>query len=90
MSDRVLVTGAAGYLGSILVPELLAQGFSVTALDTFARNDGALNAVAAHPAFEPIRGDTRDKPLVERLVAKADIVIPLACLLYTSPSPRDS
>lgn len=81
MSDRVLVTGAAGYLGSILVPELLAQGFSVTALDTFARNDGALNAVAAHPAFEPIRGDTRDKPLVERLVAKADIVIPLAALV---------
>lgn len=81
MSDRVLVTGAAGYLGSILVPELLAQGFSVTALDTFARNDGALNAVAAHPAFEPIRGDTRDKPRVERLVAKADIVIPLAALV---------
>ncbi|OEO29664.1 hypothetical protein VW23_001875 [Devosia insulae DS-56] len=81
MSDRVLVTGAAGYLGSILVPELLAQGFSVTALDTFARNDGALNAVAAHPGFEPIRGDTRDKPLVERLVAKADIVIPLAALV---------
>ena len=81
MSEHVLVTGAAGYLGSILVPELLAKGYSVTALDTYARNDGALAACTAHPKFEPVRGDTRDKDLVSGLVAKSDIVIPLAALV---------
>lgn len=81
MSEHVLVTGAAGYLGSILVPELLANGYSVTALDTYARNDGALAACAAHPKFEPVRGDTRDKDLVKGLVARSDIVIPLAALV---------
>lgn len=81
MSERVLVTGAAGYIGSILVPELLARGYAVTALDTFARNDNSLGAVAAHPQFEPVRGDTRDEELIGELVAKADIVIPLAALV---------
>ena len=81
MGERVLVTGAAGYLGSILVPELLSRGYSVTALDTFARNDGSLAAVTADKNFEPVRGDTRDGALVEKLLAKADIVIPLAALV---------
>ncbi|WP_421779043.1 NAD-dependent epimerase/dehydratase family protein [Hoeflea sp.] len=81
MSTKVLVTGAAGYLGSILVPELLSRGYHVTGLDTFARNDGALNAVAANTNFEPVRGDTRDKDLVKGLVSKADVVIPLAALV---------
>lgn len=81
MGDRVLVTGAAGYLGSILVPELLANDYSVIALDTFQRNDGSLLANVADSKFEPIRGDTRDKDLVKGLIAKSDIVIPLAALV---------
>lgn len=76
-----MVTGAAGYLGSILVPELLARGYAVTALDTFARNDGSLNAVAAHRNFEAVRGDTRDTELVAGLLKNADVVIPLAALV---------
>ena len=81
MAEHILVTGAAGYLGSILVPELLARGFSVTALDTFARNDTALAAHCANTKFNPVRGDTRDHGLVDRLLAKADVVIPLAALV---------
>lgn len=81
MSERVLVTGAAGYLGSILVPALLDKGYEVIGLDTFARNDGSLNAVASNLGFEPVRGDTRDVELVKGLVAKSDVIIPLAALV---------
>lgn len=78
---HVLVTGGAGYLGSILVPELLAKGNKVTVLDTFERNDASLAHVVANPNFEPVRGDARDSDLVKSLVAKADIAIPLAALV---------
>ncbi len=81
MSVRVLVTGAAGYIGSILIPSLLARGDHVIALDTFARNDTTLAALCADPRFEPVRGDARDEDLVKRLVAEADLVIPLAALV---------
>jgi len=78
---RVLVTGAAGYIGSILVPALLARGAHVTALDTFARNDTVLAANCANPNFEPVRGDARNKDLVQKLMAKADVIVPLAALV---------
>ena len=76
--QRVLVTGAAGYIGSILVPYLLNEGYEVTALDTYARGDTDLAMCCADPKFSPVRGNVRDSDLVSRLVAKADIVIPLA------------
>lgn len=80
-SARVLVTGAAGYLGSILVPALLERGFAVTALDTYARGDTALAPVAANPNFRPVRGDARDETLLKQLLKDSDVVIPLAALV---------
>lgn len=81
MAVRVLVTGAAGYLGSVLVPALLDQGFHVVALDTFARNDTTLVAYVANPLFEPVRGDARDEGLIRELLGSVDLVIPLAALV---------
>jgi nucleoside-diphosphate-sugar epimerase len=81
MAMRVLVTGAAGYIGSILIPELLARGHHVCGLDTFGRNDASLAAVASDTRFEPVRGDVRDETLVKSLLAKSDVVIPLAALV---------
>ena len=81
MTQNVLLTGAAGYLGSILIPELLSQGYTVTALDTFSRNDTALTAVCANEHFTPVKGDARDEKLIKSLLSKADIVIPLAALV---------
>ena len=81
MAEQVFVTGAAGYLGSILVPALLTSGFRVTALDTYERGDTTLAALAANPHFEPVRGDARDEALVKELVSRADLVIPLAALV---------
>jgi nucleoside-diphosphate-sugar epimerase len=81
MAQRVLVTGAAGYLGSILIPDLIAQGYEVAALDNFVRNDAALVALCSNPRFEPVRGDARDEQLIQSLVAKSDIIIPLAAIV---------
>ncbi len=78
---HVLITGGAGYLGSILVPELLDRGHSVTVIDTFQRNDASLAHVIANPRFEPVRGDARDEDLVKSHIAKADLTIPLAALV---------
>lgn len=81
MAEQVFVTGAAGYLGSILVPALLSRGYRVTALDTYERGDTTLAALASNPNFEPVRGDVRDEKLIKNLLAHADIVIPLAALV---------
>ena len=78
---RVLVTGGAGYIGSILVPMLLDAGHSVIGLDNFMYEQTSLSDCCIHPGFEIIRGDVRNKELLRRLIAKADIVIPLACIV---------
>jgi nucleoside-diphosphate-sugar epimerase len=81
MTTRVLVTGAGGYIGSILVPALLDAGYAVDALDTYGRGDPVLAAVCHHPNFNPVKGDTRDESIVKPLLQTADIIIPLAALV---------
>lgn len=82
-NDRssVLVTGAAGYLGSILVPEFLRRGYRVTAVDNFMYNPSSLLDVCHDENLAIVRGDVRDQNLMKKLVAKADVIIPLACLV---------
>jgi len=77
----ILVTGGAGYIGSILVSALLGQGFKVTVLDTFMFKQNSLAALCANPNFQIVRGDARDADLLKELAPKADIVIPLAALV---------
>jgi nucleoside-diphosphate-sugar epimerase len=78
---RVLVTGAAGYIGSILVPTLLEQGHEVTALDSYVRGTTELSHCCQYPSFTPVRGDVRDEALLDALVPKHDVLIPLAALV---------
>src|SRR5436190_16600042 len=80
-SFRILVTGGAGYLGSILVPELLAAGHRVTVLDNFMFRQNSLAAVCADPRFSVERGDARDAAALKRLLAGADVIVPLAALV---------
>jgi nucleoside-diphosphate-sugar epimerase len=81
MSYKILVTGGAGYLGSTLVPALLAAGHEVTVLDNFMFRQVSLNHLCADPGFKVVRGDARDAAVLRPLVTGADIVIPLAALV---------
>jgi nucleoside-diphosphate-sugar epimerase len=76
----VLVTGGAGYVGAVLVPKLLQQGYRVKVLDLFIFGGHVLDAVKGHPELEMIKGDIRDRPLLERSVTGCDAVIHLACI----------
>ena len=77
---RLLVTGGAGYLGSVLVPVLLAEGHEVTVVDTFMYGQTSLLDCCHHPGLLVIRGDARDRMLITAHLKGADAIIPLACL----------
>lgn len=78
---RILVTGGGGYIGSILVPRMLELGHSVTVLDSFERGTTDLSSSCANENFNPVRGDARDTRLLDELVPKHDVLIPLAALV---------
>jgi len=78
VANRILVTGGAGYLGSILVPDLLAAGYKVTVLDNFMYRQSSLNHVCYHPNFSVVNGDVRLKDDISPLIKHADFIIPLA------------
>ena len=78
---RVLVTGGAGYIGSILVPALLERGFAVTVVDNFMYDQDSLAACCYHEAFTLVRGDVRSMETMRPLLKSADIIIPLAALV---------
>lgn len=81
MSGHVLITGGAGYIGSILVPELLQKGYAVTVLDNFSMAQAPLLECCANPRFDIVRGDCRDPEVLKPLVKKADVIIPLAAIV---------
>jgi nucleoside-diphosphate-sugar epimerase len=78
--ERVLVTGGAGYVGAVLVPQLLQAGYAVRVLDLYIYGREPLNAVRGHPKLEEIAGDLRDAELVRRALKGCDAVIHLACI----------
>jgi nucleoside-diphosphate-sugar epimerase len=86
---RVLITGGAGYIGSMLVPALLGRGYKVTVLDTFVAGDTFLATSCIDPNFEPVRGDARDMRVAEPLMRQADLLIPLAALVGAPLCARD-
>jgi nucleoside-diphosphate-sugar epimerase len=77
----VLVTGAAGYIGSVLTPTLLRAGHRVIAVDSFIYNQTSLLDCCNDEKLTVVRGDVRDERLLKPLAAKADVIIPLACLV---------
>ena len=78
---KILITGGAGYIGSVLTPHLLGLGHQVTVVDNFLFRQFTLAECCANPEFSVIRGDCRDPRTILPLLARADIVIPLAALV---------
>jgi len=77
---KILVTGAAGYIGSVLVPRLLQAGHAVIALDNFMYNQTSLLDCCHNPQLSIIRGDVRDTNLMKKFIIDIDAIFPLACL----------
>lgn len=90
MSQRVLVTGAAGYLGTMLVTRLLEAGHKVDALDLFPHGDTVFATHCANSNFTPVKGDARIEGTLAPLIAKADVIIPLAALVGAPLCNQDS
>jgi nucleoside-diphosphate-sugar epimerase len=86
---NILVTGGAGYIGSVLVPELLAAGHRVTVLDNFTHRQNSLAHVCHDPNFEVVNGDAADEATVRPLAKRADVMIPLAALVGAPACDRD-
>ncbi len=76
----VLVTGGAGYVGAVLVPKLLDNGYRVKVLDLFLYGDNVLATVKDNPNLKQIKGDIRDRTLLEKMIPDTDAVIHLACI----------
>lgn len=78
--EQVLVTGGAGYVGAVLIPKLLQAGYRVKVIDLYIYGDDVLSAVKDHPNLEEIKGDIRDRALLEKVIPGCDAVIHLACI----------
>lgn len=81
MATKIFVTGGAGYLGSTLVPELLAKGYEVTVLDSLMYGQAPLLDCCHYPGFQFVKGDICDFALMDKLIAQHDIIIPLAAIV---------
>jgi len=86
---NVLVTGGAGYLGSILSEHLLSAGLSVTVVDNLLYGQSGPYHLAANPRFDFIFGDARDERIMAGLVKQADVLIPLAAVVGAPSCDRD-
>jgi nucleoside-diphosphate-sugar epimerase len=78
---KILVTGGAGYIGSVLVPELIGNGYQVRVLDNLMYDGAGLLAHFRRPAFEFVKGDVRDQRAVCDAVSGCDAVIHLAAIV---------
>ena len=87
--QKVLITGGAGYLGSILTEVLLCNGYSVTVLDNLSYKQLSLTSFCHNPNFKFVHGDVRDKGLLQSLTTSHNIIIPLAAIVGMPACKKD-
>lgn len=78
---KVLITGGAGYLGSVLTEVLLNKGYQVTAIDNLIYKQTSVAPFTYNKNFKFVLGDVRDKSVLKPLVESHDIIIPLAAIV---------
>ncbi|MBI2124599.1 SDR family oxidoreductase [Candidatus Pacearchaeota archaeon] len=79
--ERVLITGGAGYLGSVLTGHLLKRGYSVACMDNLLYKQGSLRGYMKNPNFSFFLRDAREKEFVRRNIPDFDVIIPLAAIV---------
>ena len=87
--QKILVTGGAGYIGSLLVPELLKAGHEVTVIDNFLYNQASLLDVCHYKTLTIVHGDVRDEKLIAKYIKGVDFIIPLACIVGAPACDQD-
>lgn len=88
MAD-ILVTGGAGYIGSVLVPELLRLGHKVTVLDAFIYKQNSLLDCCKYDSFEIINGDCRDEETLKKSLSGKEFIFPLAAIVGFPACDKD-
>lgn len=78
---KILITGGAGYLGSVMTSELLNKGYEIIVIDNFMYNQTSLLDCCHRKELKVIRGDARDKTIISKLLKEVDAIFPLACLV---------
>ncbi len=88
MKQKVLVTGAAGYIGSVLCERLLDAGHQVVGVDNLMYGQTSLFHLAANPGFQFVQADVMVMDTMRPLYAKADVIIPLAAIVGAAAVDR--
>jgi len=86
---EVLITGGAGFLGSILCEHLLDEGHEVTVVDNLMYDQKNMFHLCSDPRFNFVYGDARDKTLMTSLIKTPDVIIPLAALVGAPACEKD-
>lgn len=86
---KILITGGAGYIGSLLTPHLLRENHEVTVVDSFMYRQTSLLDYCHDESLTVINGDARDVDLIKQQLKKVDAIIPLACLTGAPLCARD-
>ncbi len=87
--EKVLITGGAGYLGSVLTEVLLSKNYAVTVLDNLIYKQLSLTTFCHNKNFKFVYGDVRDSQLLSDLVQTHDIIIPLAAIVGMPACKKD-
>ena len=87
---RILITGGAGYIGSILSMDLLKFNYNVTILDSFIYNQNSLLELCYNNKFNIIKDDVRNKSILKKLVEENDIIVPLAAIVGAPACEKDT
>ncbi|MBR1810085.1 MAG: NAD(P)-dependent oxidoreductase [Clostridia bacterium] len=87
---NILVTGGAGYIGSVLVPALLARGHRVTVLDNFLYRQASLIDCCKYDTFTVMNGDCRNEAILQKALDNKDFIFPLAALVGFPVCDRDA